>query len=29
MQKKDRKLYDIEVVEVDREEKRVKIHYIG
>jgi hypothetical protein len=27
--KRDRKLYDIEVVEVDREVKRVKIHYVG
>ena len=28
-QRKDTKLYDIEVTEVDKPNKRLKIHYIG
>lgn len=28
-QKKDKKLYDIEVTEVDKANKRLKIHYVG
>ena len=28
-QKKDTKLYDIEVTEVDKANKRLKIHYVG
>ena len=27
--KRDQSLYDIEVTEVDRERKRLKIHYVG